>query len=89
MKFRRDSAGRNKSLLAIEEELAILEAERKEGSSRPLADLFDDIMAMRRARADLMEEARLALVGGPVMDRLAHRLKRMAEEDGAPMILIP
>ena len=68
---------------------AMLLAKMKTGFSESVAKVLDDSMALGKIKADLKEEARLEKAGGKIADRLAQRLKKMAEDDGVPPYTLP
>ena len=91
IKPRQASDELEKSLKREEEKLATLLAEMKAGSSRPVAEVFADILMTIKFKADLKEKARLELAED-IREKLAGaytRVKKIAKEDRAPNILIP
>ena len=76
-------------LKVLDQRIANLQAEMRAGLSRPFGEIWDDLQANAKSRGSLVEKARLEDAGGKIADRLAHRLKKLAEDDGAAMILIP
>ena len=68
---------------------AILLAKMKTEFSESVVKALDDCMALGKIKADLKEKARLEKAGGKIADRLAQRLKKMAEDDGVPPYTLP
>ena len=66
-----------------------LVGEMETGLSRPFAEAFDELTIVGNSKRHLKEEARLKDAGGKTADRLAQRLKKIAEEDGVPPYLLP
>lgn len=76
-------------LKVLDQREAVLVAQMKTGHSQPVAEVFADMMTIANSRRRLKEKARLEEAGGEIADRLAQRLKKMAEEDGVPSYLLP
>ena len=68
---------------------ALIVAKMKTGLTQPVAEAFADLMAVAYSKGYLKEKARLEDAGGKTADRLAERLKKMAEDDGVPSYLFP
>ena len=60
---------------------------RADTTGRPFKDVYDELMDIGTHRARLKEAFRLNEAGGSIADRLAQRLKKLAEGDGAARIL--
>ena len=78
----------DEAIMIFDQKMATLAAQMKaDTTGRPFKDVYDELMDIGTHRARLKEAIRLNEAGGTIADRLAQRLKKLAEGDGAARIL--
>ena len=76
-------------LKVLDQREAVLMAKMKTKLGKEFGEVFDNLTTIVNNKRKLKEKARLEEAGGKIADRLAQRLKKLAEEDGVPTYLLP